>query len=717
MGVALAGDGLFDKAKRLVFASAEEKAFREQVGRFLTSNPIAFEGSPPTFRDTCLSELNKAFKARLLSADNMDRTDIARQSADFRRYTDQHSLIKGATEAVAGVAKALTPQCPNLAQLLLLPPQGGPPLLVLAFGYFFRREVESNAELARSLLYDGQRQLFQGQAELLANLGQLSAAQAAAFDGLNQALHKLGDRLEWLEDAVLDIQAEIRRLHELHLANAGEVRSLLQDVQRQLANAGMQRGEINPRNSFSIRGDDERQAVHALLDRFRQLPAEQRQQMPALLNGLGKLQVGVGEFDGAQTSFQQVAAKVNDSGAKAEVLYNAYLAALERQQWDAALEAIRQAAALDRQRFAPFPMEKYRPVRILGAGGFGTVFLCQHVFFQHKDVVVKALHVSELARKPDKVFTEAHALSGLNHPAIIGVLDCSYAELGSLSRPYIVMPYFMGGTLEQFVEQRGTLKPEQLLAVADQIARGMKAAHAQGILHRDLKPGNILVRKEGEKWFVKIIDFGLALRREHEETQGGLSSTEKSILNASVAGTIKYAPPEQLGELPADRIGRHSDVYAFGKTCIYAWSKATHLGSKFRACVPPRWQPLLELVEECIEQDPSDRPRDFDMILERLGKLTGSGGTTLAVRGSDKSRRPGVIASIAEFLLAATATEPLTKAKIVDKLAQRFTHKDRNSMAATVNAQVPHRIQRERGITLENDGDGGFWAAKQQSAE
>ena len=117
------------------------------------------------------------------------------------------------------------------------------------------------------------------------------------------------------------------------------------------------------------------------------------------------------------------------------------------------------------------------------------------------------------------MFAEAHALSGVNHPTIVGVQDCNFADLRHRSRPYIVMPFFMGVSLEQFVRQRGPISPEHLVAIARQIAGGMKEAHARGILHRDLKPDNVLVRKEGDQWHVKIIDFGLALRPETVEAE------------------------------------------------------------------------------------------------------------------------------------------------------------------------------------------------------
>jgi hypothetical protein len=149
LGVALAGDGLLDRVK-VFFASGDDKGVREQVSRFLAAKPFAYEGTPADFRRACLNELTRARKAGVLAADRLDARDVARQAADFRRYTDPKGLIDGARQAVAAVADALAADNPRLAHLLRQPtPGGGPPLLAAAFAYFFRRQVEGNDELAR----------------------------------------------------------------------------------------------------------------------------------------------------------------------------------------------------------------------------------------------------------------------------------------------------------------------------------------------------------------------------------------------------------------------------------------------------------------------------------------------------------------------------------------------------------------------------------------
>jgi formylglycine-generating enzyme required for sulfatase activity/serine/threonine protein kinase len=919
LGVALAGDGFLDRVKVFFFATGDDRGIRAQVRAFLTGNAFSFESTPETFRQDCLDELKRLRAAGPLAAQGLPATEIALQASGFRRHADPQGLVEEARRAVAGVADALAGGYPNLALLIRRPTPSGPPLLAAAFCYFFRREVETDPELARGLLFDGLRQLSASQAEAFGQVGQALDSLGDRFDqAIEGVLQELG-RVRWEAErartaaeaaargaagaekaaseaataaegarqtatathgAVLDVQAELQRLGGLHLCRADEVRGLLDEVLKRLTEAGMQRGEVRPTHSCSIQGEDERRAVKALLGHFRALPPEDQGRVPALLNGLGKLQVGAGDFAAARRTFDQAASATPDRRAKAEARYNAYRAALEERQWDQALAALTDAATLDPRRFEPFPLRRYQPQRILGAGGFGTAVLCHDGNFDER-VVVKTLHSGDLDRSMADVFQEAKILRKLSHPAIIGVRDCEYADPTARARPYIVMDYFPGASLEKVLADWSPLPQGQLLDIALQVAAGMKAAHDLGVCHRDLKPDNVLVRQVGDRWEAKVIDFGLALRRE-AAAAAGASSSAKSIVGQSLAGTVKFAPPEQLGELPGVKPGPYSDVYAFGKMVCYALFRTTQPTSRHWATVS---QALHGMLERCYEHEVEYRHQHFGPVLEALESLSaatwqppspapapetvrstcphchtalripatllgkklkcpkcnghfvlireadgrteckvvhppeqqvvtqpgatvteppaktqsppvpppeshsdhplvkhlrsrgvtlgsgqrkklalanpdGIGGTVVisnsfddakteeirsqlpegtgiarmtvkqaqrmqaegrkpvpgsTLTGKPGPKRPGVIDSIAEFLQAASAREPLRKNDLLAKLAARFPDRDPNAMMNTVNTQVGGGLATRRGLKVEKNDQGGYWAKEPES--
>src|SRR5205807_1698839 len=113
-----------------------------------------------------------------------------------------------------------------------------------------------------------------------------------------------------------------QRLGGLHLAGVDELRRLMTGVLDLLGRTGMQRGELKPHHSFSIRGEEERSAVRHFLDRFRGLTPDAQRRLPALLNGLGKLQMGAGDFTAARHTFAEVAEAVAEPVGQAEARYN-----------------------------------------------------------------------------------------------------------------------------------------------------------------------------------------------------------------------------------------------------------------------------------------------------------------------------------------------------------------------------------------------------------
>ncbi len=229
---------------------------------------------------------------------------------------------------------------------------------------------------------------------------------------------------------------------------------------------------VRPRDGLALRRDSERDLVQDLVKRFRDLPAEQQHRLPALLNSLAQLEVVIGDLEASQHDFQEVARLVADPIAQAEAHHNVYLAALERRNWTEALAALRRAIALDAETFEPFPLSSYEPERILGAGGFGTSFLCRERPHGRR-VVVKALRADSLDRDCATLFREMEIVQDVDHPALVRIHDCAYAG-SEESRPYLVLEYIEGQTLAEHVAQNGPLTPEDWLEVCWPLARCCK---------------------------------------------------------------------------------------------------------------------------------------------------------------------------------------------------------------------------------------------------
>ena len=196
---------------------------------------------------------------------------------------------------------------------------------------------------------------------------------------------------------------------------------------------------------------------------------------------------------------------------------------------------------------------KYRIERLLGRGGMGAVYLAEHLLLGR----LRALKFisSELSQDPDllkRFRREALAASELHHPNVVQVLDLDQAEDGA---PFIAMEYIEGEDLCHLLDY-GPLPVERALALARGIALGLGAAHSKGIIHRDVKPANILItHEEGQPETPKLLDFGIAAVK---ETATAVSHTRGLLL------TPEYAAPEQWRGMPAEQQDGRADLYALG---------------------------------------------------------------------------------------------------------------------------------------------------------
>ncbi|HEX2522356.1 MAG TPA: serine/threonine-protein kinase, partial [Terriglobia bacterium] len=187
----------------------------------------------------------------------------------------------------------------------------------------------------------------------------------------------------------------------------------------------------------------------------------------------------------------------------------------------------------------------YEVVSRLGVGGMGVVYLARDVRLERM-VALKFLPVSLSGDSDEKVrfVREAKAASALDHLNIGTIHEITETPDGQL---FIVMAYYQGETLKQKIE-RGPLSVVEAVDIAEQVARGLAKAHSQQIVHRDIKPGNILVTPEG---VVKIIDFGLAK----------LEGSSKITKPHTTMGTVAYLSPERAR---GDEVDQRTDLWSLG---------------------------------------------------------------------------------------------------------------------------------------------------------
>jgi eukaryotic-like serine/threonine-protein kinase len=193
--------------------------------------------------------------------------------------------------------------------------------------------------------------------------------------------------------------------------------------------------------------------------------------------------------------------------------------------------------------------KRYRLDAQVGSGGMSTVYRAFDTVLE-RQVAIKLMH-REIAGDSDQLERfrrEARAVAQLNHPHIVGVIDAGEEGDPEHPTPYIVFEYVEGETLKERIRRNGRLAVPEAVAYAIEVARGLGAAHACGIVHRDVKPQNVLVDGEGA---AKVTDFGIA-RSLHQE---GLTA------DGRVLGTTDYVSPEQaLGHA----VSGQSDLYSLG---------------------------------------------------------------------------------------------------------------------------------------------------------
>jgi len=234
----------------------------------------------------------------------------------------------------------------------------------------------------------------------------------------------------------------------------------------------------------------------------------------------------------------------------------------------------------------------FEMVERIGRGGMGEVWRARDTRLK-RDVAIKLLPPA-FSRDPERIARfeyEARAASALNHPNVVSVFD-----IGNENGVYWIVSELVDGESLHRLMGKGPMPVSKVIDIAAQVAEGLAAAHAAGIMHRDLKPGNIMVRRDGR---VKIVDFGLAKR----VRPGPESDT---ITGAGVVlGTVGYMSPEQVRGDPADH---RSDLFSFG-VVLYEMLSGRRAFSGDSS---------IEVLNSILKDDPPDLPASVPSTLNRI---------------------------------------------------------------------------------------------------
>jgi serine/threonine protein kinase len=263
----------------------------------------------------------------------------------------------------------------------------------------------------------------------------------------------------------------------------------------------------------------------------------------------------------------------------------------------------------------------------LGSGGMARVYLGRDEVLD-RPVAVKVLDpVHGGTDIGDRFEREGRTAARLAHPNIVQVYDAGEAEFNGRETSYIVMEYVPGGDLKELIDERGRLQDPELARLGDEVCAGLAHAHERGVIHRDIKPHNILLDENGH---AKVTDFGIARALD----------TTHATRTGSFLGTALYSSPEQL---QGQKVTPKSDVYSLGVTFYqaaageppFSGSTPIEIASQHvsKTPVPPRQlgagvsEGVQALILDCLAKHPDDRPT-AEEFRSRLDAEIPTAGTT-----------------------------------------------------------------------------------------
>ena len=268
----------------------------------------------------------------------------------------------------------------------------------------------------------------------------------------------------------------------------------------------------------------------------------------------------------------------------------------------------------------------YTLERELSEGGMATIYLARHALLKRRTaikILKKTIGTDEFAHRFER---EVQLVSQLRHPNTVQIYDFGRTQEG---QPYYVMEYIEGVTLTGLVEHSGAVPPGRVIHVLRQIAAALREAHSVGLVHRDVKPDNIMLCRRGEDDFVKLLDFGLVKDVLRDETR----DVTKQI---RILGTPRYMSPERIVN-PSD-VDARADIYALGAVGYYLLTgrhvfegedsqdvanQVLHAPApRVSESVPSVPEALDALIAACLEKDRAKRPPSAEAVIEALDRLS-----------------------------------------------------------------------------------------------
>ena len=308
---------------------------------------------------------------------------------------------------------------------------------------------------------------------------------------------------------------------------------------------------------------------------------------------------------------------------------------------------------------------RYERKEVIGEGAMGQVYLAEDQWLRRK-VALKFLREEgedEKARK--RLLREARATAALDHPFICKVYDTGEME----GRTFIAMEYVEGKTLKQKLAE-GVLEPREALGIAGEMAEALERAHLERIVHRDVKPSNVMLTDQGH---VKVMDFGIAKRLrapEGQEQEWSVSLTDE----VSTLGTLPYMSPEQVR---GQKVDTRSDLFSFGvvlyemltglhpfRRPVAADTAAAILEKEpvpLRRIRPELPQEAESLVTKLLAKDREDRWQSIEEVRSELARVPAeSSHPTVAAPAPERIGFPWIRTRAALALLAALALAAVT---------------------------------------------------------